>query len=183
MKETPLLCAMNGIVGGVKVQDQFLGRGFIGGDEMVEQNPMDGPNAFPVGAVFPAAQRRSPRKGRVALHRRLQCRIDAQAVMVVQILIAQTHRISVQSVYRYLAEYELEKKIEHDPRGGSKSKLSQLEAKELHDHLQETTYLHAKEICRHVKAKYGIEYTVAGMTFWLKTQNFIYKSRSKSLVS
>jgi len=111
-------------------------------------------------------------------HTRL-CVVLARSEGMSHELIAQAHRISVQSVYRYLSEYELEKKIQHDPRGGSESKLSQLEAKELHDHLQETTYLHAKEICKYVKAKYGIEYTVAGMTFWLKTQNFIYKEPIK----
>lgn len=31
--------------------------------------------------------------------------------------IAQAHRISVQSVYRYLAEYEAEEKIKHDQKG------------------------------------------------------------------
>lgn len=54
-------------------------------------------------------------------------------------LIAQAHRISVQSVYRYLAEYESEKKIQYDPRGGSQSKLSELETRELREHLQRVT--------------------------------------------
>ena len=66
-------------------------------------------------------------------------------------LIAQAHRISVQSVYRYLAEYESEKKVEHKARGGSQSKLNEFEAKELHDYLRTTTYLRAKEICQYVK--------------------------------
>lgn len=94
-------------------------------------------------------------------------------------LIAQALRISVQSVYRYLAEYDSEKKTQHDPRGGSQSKLNELEAKELHNHLQTITYLHAKEICQYVKTKYGIGYTVSGMTFWLKSQGFVYKEPIK----
>jgi len=85
----------------------------------------------------------------------------------------------VQSVYRYFAEYESEKNVQHDSRGGSQSKLNTLEAKELHDYLQETTYLHAKEICQYVKAKYGIEYTSSGITFWLKSQGFVYKEPIK----
>ncbi|MGX9853821.1 helix-turn-helix domain-containing protein, partial [Enterobacter hormaechei subsp. steigerwaltii] len=93
--------------------------------------------------------------------------------------IAQAHRISVQSVYRYLAEYEAEEKIKHDQRGGSESKLDETQARELVEHLQETTYLYAKQICNYVKAKYGIVYTVAGMTFWLKTQEFVYKEPIK----
>jgi transposase len=94
-------------------------------------------------------------------------------------LIAQALRISVQSVYRYLAEYESEKQTQHDPRGGSQSKLSELEAKELREHLQGVTYLHAKEICTYVSSKYGVNYTVSGMTFWLRGQGFVYKEPIK----
>ncbi|CCB85135.1 putative uncharacterized protein [Parachlamydia acanthamoebae UV-7] len=54
-----------------------------------------------------------------------------------------------------------------------------MEAKELYNYLQTTTYIHAKEICKYVKAKYGIDYTVSGMTFWLKAQGFIYKEPIK----
>lgn len=58
--------------------------------------------------------------------------------------IAQAHRISVQSVYRYLLEYEVEAKTKHSQRGGSESKLDKLQTTELHDHLQKTPYLHCK---------------------------------------
>ncbi|WP_228840630.1 helix-turn-helix domain-containing protein [Candidatus Protochlamydia phocaeensis] len=37
-------------------------------------------------------------------------------------LIAQTHRISVSSVYQYLTEYEKENNTQHEPRGGTESK-------------------------------------------------------------
>ena len=43
-------------------------------------------------------------------------------------LIAQAHRISIQSVYRYVAEYENEEKTQHGQRGGSHSKLSEAQA-------------------------------------------------------
>lgn len=94
-------------------------------------------------------------------------------------LIAQAHRISRDSVYRYLAEYEKEEKTQHDERGGSQSKLSEAEARELVDHLRGTTYLYAKHICNYVRARYGVNYTVSGMTFWLKTQGFVYKEPIK----
>jgi transposase len=94
-------------------------------------------------------------------------------------LIAQAHRISIQSVYRYVSEYESEEKTQHDQRGGSCSKLSEAEARELIEHLQETTYLYARQICGYVSAKYHVDYTVAGMTFWLKTQGFVYKEPIK----
>ena len=111
-------------------------------------------------------------------HTRL-CVVLARSEEMSHELIAQAHRISVQSVYRYLAEYESEKKIQHDPRGGSQSKLNELEAQELHDHLQATTYYHAKKICQYVKMRYGAEYTASGMTFWLKSQGFVYKEPIK----
>ena len=68
-------------------------------------------------------------------HTRL-CVVLARSEGMSHELIAQAHRISVQSVYRYLAEYEAEKKTQHDPRGGSQSKFCELEAKELQDYLQ-----------------------------------------------
>lgn len=93
--------------------------------------------------------------------------------------IAQAHRISVQSVYRYLTEYEVEKKTKHDLRGGSQSKLSELQTIELHQHLQKVTYLHVKKVCEYVKTKYEIDYSISGMTFWLKENGFIYKQPLK----
>jgi transposase len=114
------------------------------------------------------------------VHERLRlCVVLARSEGMSHELIAQAQRISVQSVYRYLTEYESENKIQHDPRGGSQSKLSELEAKELHDHLQKTTYLYSKEICKYVKIKYEIDYTVSGMTFWLRAQGFVYKEPIK----
>ena len=114
------------------------------------------------------------------VHERLRlCVVLARSEGMSHESIAQAHRISVQSVYRYLSEYELEEKTKHDLRGGSKSKLDKIQIKELHDHLQKTTYLRAKEICNYVKGKYGIEYTISGMTFWLKEQGFIYKEPIK----
>ncbi len=42
-------------------------------------------------------------------------------------------------------------------------------------HLEEQTYLKVCDICLHVLNKYGIKYTVAGMTSWLKNNGFTYK--------
>ena len=111
-------------------------------------------------------------------HTRL-CVILARSEKMSVESIAQAHRISIDSVYRYLAEYEAEEKTQHNRRGGSQSKLSELEAKELIEHLRETTYLYAKHICNYVRVKYGVTYTVSGMTFWLQTQGFVYKEPIK----
>lgn len=94
-------------------------------------------------------------------------------------LIAQTHRISIDSVYRYLREYESEFKTRHNERGGSVSKLNADQTQELIDHLQKITYLYAKEICKYVKDKYGVEYSIPGMFFWLHEHEFEYKKPMK----
>lgn len=80
------------------------------------------------------------------VHERLRlCVILARSEGMSPESIAQAHRISVQSIYRYLSEYETEQKTQHDLKGGSESKLNKLQTNELHDYLQKTTYLHAKE--------------------------------------
>lgn len=110
------------------------------------------------------------------VHERLRlCVVLARSEGMSTESIAQAHRISVQSVYRYLSEYEAEAKIKHDARGGSTSKLNELQTKELHDHLQKVTYFHIKEIRKYVEAKYKVFYSGSGMNFWLKMQEFIYK--------
>ena len=114
------------------------------------------------------------------VHERLRlCVILAKSEGMSNESIAQAHRISLQSVYRYLLDYELKAKIKHDLRGGSESKLDKKQTQELHDYLEKTTYLNAKAICDYVKAKYGVVYTVAGMRFWLQSQRFVYKEPIK----
>ncbi len=76
------------------------------------------------------------------VHERLRlCVVLARSEGMSLESIAQAHRISLQSVYRYLSEYESEAKTQHDSRGGSKSKLDELQSKELLDHLQKTYVL------------------------------------------
>jgi transposase len=71
------------------------------------------------------------------------------------------------------------KKTQHDQRGGSQSELSTVQTRELTGYLQETTYLNARKICDYVRTKYNVDYTVSGMTLWLKVQGFIYKEPIK----
>lgn len=114
------------------------------------------------------------------VHERLRlCVVLAKSEGMSHEAIAQAHRISVQSVYRYLAEYESETKTQHDARGGSASKLDKLQTEELIAYLQKTTYLYVKEICKYVKTQYTIDYTRSGMTLWLKEHGFVYKQPVK----
>jgi len=114
------------------------------------------------------------------VHERLRlCVILSRSEGISPELIAQTHRISVSSVYQYLLDYEKETKTQHETKGGTESKLNKERTRELLLHLQEVTYLYTKDICRHVKAKYGIEYSRSGMNAWLKEHDFMYKEPHK----
>ena len=56
------------------------------------------------------------------VHERLRlCVVLARSEGMSAESIAQAHRISVKSVYRYLSEYEIATKTKHDVRGGTES--------------------------------------------------------------
>ena len=88
--------------------------------------------------------------------------------------IAEALLLDEETVSRHLNEYITEKKLKLAS-GGSVSKLSAIQAKELGEHLEEYTYTKVYEICDYVEKKYGIKYTVTGMTSWLDQQGFSYK--------
>lgn len=114
------------------------------------------------------------------VHERLRlCVILARSEGIPVELIAQNHRISIANVYRYLSEFETENKTRHESKGGRESKLNAEQTKELQEHLQKNTYLQAKHICKHVQARYGINYSISGMIAWLKEHDFVYKQPIK----
>jgi transposase len=79
-----------------------------------------------------------------------------------------------ETIRRHIDDYVQEKKLA-PANGGSESKLTDKESRELIEHLQEITYLYVKDICEHVKNKYKKVYSVSGMTKWLRTNDFCYK--------
>ncbi len=114
------------------------------------------------------------------LHERLRlCVILSRSEGISPELIAQTHRISVQSVYRYLTEYEKESKIQNAIKGGTASKLNSEQTQELLNYLEIVTYLKAKDVCSYVKNTYNLDYSVIGMTVWLRSHGFVYKEPIK----
>lgn len=90
-------------------------------------------------------------------------------------IIASVLNIGESTVYRYIAEFKEDKKINQDDRGGSESKINEEQTKELVDHLTKKTYLNTKTIIHHVQEKYKVNYSLSGMAKWLKTNNFRYK--------
>lgn len=88
--------------------------------------------------------------------------------------IGQALLLDEETISRQVDQYIENKKLTIES-GGSESKLSAEDTQELMVHLEEKTYVKVNEICAYVKNKYGIEYTVAGMTSWLHNHDFSYK--------
>ena len=96
--------------------------------------------------------------------------------------ISQALRINESTVYEHLNEYRKNGKLEIES-GGSISKLSEEESKELELHLEENTYASAKEIVAYVKEKYKISYTAQGIQAWLARQIFLTKNQKVFLLN
>ena len=79
-----------------------------------------------------------------------------------------------ESISRHIREYISKKKLSLNS-GGSQSKLNEAQGLELVEHLSENSYLICSEIWAYVHSKYGVLYTVSGMTDWLHSHGFSYK--------
>jgi transposase len=79
-----------------------------------------------------------------------------------------------ETIRRHIDEYLREQKLKTE-NGGSGSNLTNNQASQLIQHLQEITYLYVKDICQHVWKTYGKKYSISGMTKWLHNHNFCYK--------
>ena len=88
--------------------------------------------------------------------------------------IAEALLLDEESISAHVHGY-IEKKQVRFTTGGSKSKLDPTQTAELVQHVEGNTYMRVAEICGHVQATYGIDYTIQGMTFWLHSHGFSYK--------
>ena len=79
-----------------------------------------------------------------------------------------------ETIRRHVDAYLKENKLS-TANGGSETKLSDEERRELTEHLQEITYLYVKDICQYVWQTYGVKYSISGMTKLLHAYNFCYK--------
>jgi len=93
--------------------------------------------------------------------------------------LARLTRLSKWTVEEYLKKYSSHNKTKNDPRGGSSSKLTEGETKELEQHLSTTTYLKIKSIIAYVKKTFGKHYSRTGMTDWLIRHDFTFKKPEK----
>ena len=88
--------------------------------------------------------------------------------------IAQALRLHEDTISRHIQDYLVKEKLSPNYRGSSE-KLTDEQSEKLIAHLEENTYLKVSDICAHVESSYGVEYTVAGLTNWLKRHEFSYK--------
>lgn len=88
--------------------------------------------------------------------------------------IAHVLLLSDEAIRQHILDYQTAHKLKPE-NGGSIERLSDQQSKLLEAHLQEHTYLYIKDIITYVKSIYGVDYTVSGMTHWLKRHSFSYK--------
>ena len=88
--------------------------------------------------------------------------------------IAQALRIHEETVRQHLTDWITDEKLKPE-NGGSSSKLTDIQSRDLDVHLSETTYTKVIDICAYVEVTFGVRYTISGMTKWLKQHDFSYK--------
>ena len=93
--------------------------------------------------------------------------------------ISKVLRISIGSISKYVQEYDDSKKTRGDKRGGSISKLSDSQKKDLSFHLEEKTYLKVSEIKQYILDNYNVSYSKSGVCKLLEELGFEYKRPRK----
>lgn len=88
--------------------------------------------------------------------------------------IAQALRIHEETVRQHLTDWITDEKLKPE-NGGSSSKLTDIQSRDLDVHIAETTYTKVIDICAYVEATFSVRYTISGMTKWLKQHDFSYK--------
>jgi transposase len=88
--------------------------------------------------------------------------------------IANALLVSEDGIRNHIQDYQSARKLKPE-NGGSKSALSRQQSKFLLKHLEGNTYLHVKSIVRYIELKWSVQYSVAGLTQWLKRNGFSYK--------
>jgi transposase len=88
--------------------------------------------------------------------------------------IADALLLSEGAIRSHISQYSIVRQLK--PKGGgSKEKLSRAQAERLIKHLEDHIYLYVKDITFYIKSSWGISYSVAGLTEWLKRHGFSYK--------
>ena len=86
VKEAPLLLAVQRVVGGIKVEHEFLGRSLEAGDELIHQNLVQAPGGGRVSPFLQTAQGGGAGDFAINTDCRLHGHIQPQCAVVVQVL-------------------------------------------------------------------------------------------------
>ena len=89
--------------------------------------------------------------------------------------ISQALRLHNDTVSRYIVDYIGNDTFAFNYQGSSEQ-LSKKQSSTLIQHLEEKLYTKVIEIIAYVSSTFNIQYTVSGMTDWLKRNKFSYKS-------
>lgn len=116
--EAAFLIAVDGIVGGIEVQHQFVRRQRMGFDEEGDEQIVELHRAKPAGAVLHAAEGRRAGQGGTAAGCGLEQDIVAQGVVVVEILVALYQREDAQAQHAGGAVDDLERITPVGQQGG-----------------------------------------------------------------
>lgn len=81
--------------------------------------------------------------------------------------------LSDEGIRHHIKDYVSEQKLKPE-NGGSEPQLDAKQTKFLIAHLHNKTYVHVKDICDFVWKKWGVAYSISGMTAWLKRNKFSY---------
>lgn len=100
MEKAALLLAVDGVVGGVKIEDQLLERGLEAGQKLHHEHAMEFPRPGPVLGVFHPAQSWRAGQGPVGPHDALQEHVFAQMRRVIEILPARAQSVDTLAQYR-----------------------------------------------------------------------------------
>jgi hypothetical protein len=97
VKETIFLLAIQRVVGGVKVEHQFLGCGFEAGDELLDQHLMQPPSRCSISPFLQTTQCRGAGHLAINTHCSLHRHVTAQCAVVVQVFPAKSQTIDALS--------------------------------------------------------------------------------------
>ena len=96
MEKAPFLAAMDRHIGGVEIENDFLGWRRERSNKLLNQNLVEGHRGGAIGPMLESAQGRRARQRRDAIDRRLQRQVVPQVAMVVEIFV--TERQAVQAL-------------------------------------------------------------------------------------
>lgn len=82
--------------------------------------------------------------------------------------------LSDEGIRKHLIDYHNQTKLKPE-NGGSSSKLSLEQEKELIEHLEVNNYIYARDIGLYIERRYGISYTLSGVIKLLHRLGFSYK--------